>query len=69
MGTTICRSAPRTKSAVAVEIKRQPLEEARNIPQTIPAPRKHFQLVIQPFYEATGLMVDKIVRNQVEPVV
>lgn len=67
MDITLHRSAPRTESAIAVQVKRQSLEEMHDIPQPITASLEHLELVVQPFHEATGLMVDEIVRNQVEP--
>ncbi len=69
VGTPICSGAPRAEPAIAIQIKRQPLEQPPDIPQSITAPLEYLEFVVQPFYEATGLMVNKIVRNQVESAV
>src|SRR6266542_561465 len=66
--TTYRRSrAPRTESTVALQVQRQALEEARDVPQPIAASLQHVQLVVQPFDNAALLMVDDGVGNPNQP--
>src|SRR5215207_2649585 len=61
VGSTRCRSTPRTKPTIALQIKRQTLEQPRDISQPIAAAFEYFQLVVQPFNKTAGLIVDVVV--------
>src|SRR3954463_16565836 len=58
---------PPAEAPVAVHIKRQALEQPPDIAQTIAPPLEHLELVVQTFDKRAGLMVDKVVRNQILP--
>src|SRR5262245_29402495 len=58
---------PWTEAAIALQVERQPLEQAHHIAQPITAPFQHFELVVQPFDKAAALTVDEVVGNQVQP--
>src|SRR5262245_22828277 len=66
---TIYRDTPRTEEAIAIQVEREPLEQAHDIAQPITAPFEHFELVVQPFDKAAALTVDEVVGNQVQPAV
>ncbi len=57
--------APRAEAAIALQVEREPLEEAHDIAQPITAPFEHFELVVQPFHKAAALPIDEVVGNQV----
>src|SRR5262245_43814389 len=59
--------APRTEPTVALQVERQSLKRPSYVPQSIAAPLKDFQLGIESFDKAAGLMVDEVVRNQIQP--
>src|SRR5215212_9899474 len=58
---------PRTEPPVAIQVKCQALEQPPDIAQPIAAAFQHFELVVEPFDKRAGLMVDKVVRDQVKP--
>jgi len=58
---------PGTESTIAIQVKRQTLQQPHDIPYAIAAPLEHFELGIQPFHKRTGLMVDEVVGNSIEP--
>ena len=60
---------PRTEPAVAIQVKRQALEQSPDIAQPIAAAFQHFELIVEPFDKGAGLMIDKVVRDQVKPAV
>src|SRR6266545_4356802 len=63
-----CRGVtPGTEAPIAVQIERQSLEEPPDISQSIAAPLEHFQLGVQPFNKTTTFVVDKVIRDAVEP--
>ena len=58
---------PRTEAPVAVHVKRQSLKQPPDIAQAVAAPLEDLELVVQPFDKSTGLMVNKVVRDQILP--
>ena len=58
---------PRAEPPVAVQVKRQTLKQPPDIAQAIAASLEHLELVVQPFDKGAGLMVDKVVRDQLLP--
>ncbi len=58
---------PGAEPPVAVQVKRQALKQPPDSAQAIAASLEHLALVVQPFDKGAGLMVDKIVHDQLLP--
>jgi hypothetical protein len=58
---------PRTEPAIAIQVKRDPLEEMAKVVDPKTATLEHLQLIVEAFDKATVLPVAKVVGDQVQP--
>ena len=60
---------PEAEATIALQVKREALEEPGDIAQPVAAALEHLELVGEPFDKATRLPVENVVRNQIKPTV
>src|SRR5919199_181937 len=58
---------PRTEPTIPLQVEGEPLNEPHNVAPAITAALEHFELVVQAFDKAAGVMVEEVVRDQVLP--